>query len=95
MDRKITIQEKEELLQEKMLDQAEWCFQFDENDPVVFAWSTKESEPGDFSFLIPAVEGTAAVFKCPLTGKTFKIMVRPMSPETKHRRDSVDLSDLK
>ena len=94
MDRKITTQEKE-LLQEKMLEQAEWCFQFDETDPVVFAWSTKDTEPGDISFIIPAVEGTAAVCRCPLTEKTFKILVRPMSNETKHRRDSVDLSDLK
>ena len=95
MDKKISVQEKEEILKENILEQAEWCFQFDENDPTVVAWSTKDSDPGDFSILIPAVEGTAAVFKCPETGKTFKILVRPMSELTKKRRDSVDLSSLK
>ena len=95
MNRKITVEEKEEILGEKILDQAEWCFQFDENDPTVFAWSTKDSEPGDFSILIPAVDGTAATFRCPETGKTFKITVRPMSESTRQRRDSVDLSNLK
>ena len=29
---------KEEPTQPKQFDQAEWCFQFFDNEPVVFAW---------------------------------------------------------
>jgi len=73
--------------QQARLGQAEWCFQFDDGEPVIFAWSREEGDVGDFVLNVPAIAGTAATFKCPSTGKTFSIVVREMSEETKADRD--------
>ena len=73
----------------KKLTQAEWCFQFDGEEPIIFAWSKEEGDVGDFVLNIPAIEGTAATFKCPRTSKSFSILVREMSEETKADRDKM------
>jgi hypothetical protein len=75
--------------QQARLGQAEWCFQFDDGEPVIFAWSREEGDVGDFVLNVPAIAGTAATFKCPSTGKTFSIVVREMSEETKVDRDKM------
>ena len=72
----------------QILPDAEWCFQFGEEEPVVFAWSNEDDTEAVFNLTIPAIQGTAASFKCPNTGKTFNIMVRPMSEETKAAREA-------
>jgi hypothetical protein len=77
----------QELNQPVTIDQAEWCFQFDGDSPVIFAWSKENEEAGDFNLTIPPVAGTAATFKCPNTGKTFSLLVRPMSEETRRNRE--------
>jgi len=77
----------QEATQPVTISQAEWCFQFDDNDPVIFAWSKENEEAGDFTLTIPPIAGTAATFKCPNTGKTFSLIVRPMSEETRKNRD--------
>jgi len=71
------------------LTQAEWCFQFDNEEPIIFAWSREEGDVGDFVLNIPAIAGTAATFKCPRTGKNFSLLVREMSEETMADRDRI------
>lgn len=73
---------------QNVLADAEWCFQFDGEEPIIFAWSNKDEENPVFNLTVPAIEGTAATFKCPNTGKTFSILVRPISQETIQARES-------
>ena len=72
-----------------LLPEAEWCFQFDNEEPVIFAWSNENDPEAVFNLTIPAIEGTAASFKCPNTGKMFTLMVRPISPETVNARKAM------
>jgi hypothetical protein len=82
----------EETTMPNILDDAEWCFQFGDEEPVIFAWSNENDTEAVFNLTIPAIEGTAASFKCPTTGKTFNIMVRPMTEETRAARSSMTTS---
>ena len=72
-----------------LLPDAEWCFQFDNEEPVIFAWSNENDPEAVFNLTIPAVEGTAASFKCPTTGRSFTLMVRPISEETVNARKAM------
>jgi hypothetical protein len=64
--------------------QAEWCFQFFDNEPVVFAWSQDESDPGELVLTLNPTSDSNIVF----TDKsmTFKLFSRPMSDETRKLR---------
>lgn len=56
----------------------EWCFQFDDNEPFVFA-STKpfyEGKDAKISFTLTNQTNTNLVFKDSNTGKEFKIFAR-------------------
>lgn len=56
----------------------EWCFQFDDNEPHVFA-STKpfyNGEDAKISFTLTNQKNTNIVFKDSKTGKEFKLFVR-------------------
>ena len=56
----------------------EWCFQFDDNEPYVFA-ATKPFYQGDqakITFTLTNQTNTNLVFKDSKTGREFKIFVR-------------------
>lgn len=56
----------------------EWCFQFDDSDPFVFA-STKpfyDGKDAKISFTLTNQTNTNLVFKDSKTGKEFKIFAR-------------------
>ena len=63
---------------------AEWCFQFFNNEPIVFGWQDEGGEPTPITFKIEPVEGEALIFK--QNGMEFKIFPRPISEETKIQR---------
>jgi hypothetical protein len=63
---------------------AEWCFQFFDNEPYVFAWSSENEEAGALTIELKPVESEGLVFQN--NGMTFKIFPRPISEETKQRR---------
>ena len=77
----------------KTFTQAEWCFQFDEDQPNVFAWSQREDDPGDLTFNIGPKEGANIVFRSP-EGKTFTLFVREMSEASKEAR-SIQIAAIK
>jgi hypothetical protein len=59
----------------------EWCFQFDDNEPHVFA-STKPSYNGDkakISFTLTNQTNTNITFKDTKTGREFKLFAREKS----------------
>ena len=63
---------------------AEWCFQFFDNEPVIFGWQDEGIEPTPLTFKIEAAEGEGLTFK--QNGMQFKIFPRPISEETKIQR---------
>jgi hypothetical protein len=67
---------------------AEWCFQFFNNEPVVFGWQTENTEPSPLVLQLQPAEGDVLTFK--QNGMEFKIFARPISEETKKIRKEQD-----
>jgi len=63
---------------------AEWCFQFFDNEPIVFAWSTEGDEATPLVINIESVEGQGISFN--QNGMSFRVFPRPISEETKQKR---------
>jgi hypothetical protein len=77
---------KIELRQERW-DECEWCFQFDEDEPHVFAW-TNENDTGDepkITFSVSNVKGSNFQFKH-VDGKVFKLFVRELTDIGREKR---------
>jgi hypothetical protein len=77
---------KIELRQERW-DECEWCFQFDEDEPHVFAW-TNENDTDDepkITFSVSNVKGSNIVFKH-VDGKVFKLFVRELTDIGREKR---------
>ena len=66
------------------IQDAEWCFQFFNNEPVIFGWQDEGAAPTPINFKIEPVEGEALIFK--QNGMEFKIFPRVISEETKIQR---------
>jgi hypothetical protein len=64
---------------------AEWCFQFFNNEPIIFAWSTEEAQGAPLAINIESVEGQGISFT--QNGMNFRIFPRPISEETKLERE--------
>jgi hypothetical protein len=63
---------------------AEWCFQFFNNEPVVFAFSNEGEIASSLQMKIEPIEGQGLNFQ--QNGMTFRIFPRPISEETKLER---------
>jgi len=63
---------------------AEWCFQFFNNEPVVFAYSNEGEEASTLTLQIQPKEGEGLTFK--QNGMLFTVFPRPISEETKLER---------
>lgn len=77
---------KSEIEQLPTIQDAEWCFQFFNNEPVVFGYQSKGSEPLPLTLQILAKEGESLNFK--QNGMEFRIFPRPISEETKLEREN-------
>ena len=75
---------KLEIEQLPTIQAAEWCFQFFNNEPVVFAWQAEGVEPSPLVLQIQPKEGDGLNFQ--QNGMTFRIFPRPISEETKQQR---------
>lgn len=62
-------------------DQAEWCFQFDDDEPISIAWSNDENEPGELTFMLKANNESRIVFQSADGTKTLRLFARSMSNE--------------
>lgn len=59
-------------------DSAEWCFQFDEDQPVVFGWTQEGSTgPGELTIQIKPNSHSNILFVSEDRSKHFKIFTRP------------------
>jgi len=77
---------KSEMEQLPTIQDAEWCFQFFNNEPIVFAWSNEGEEPAPLVLQLQPKDGEGLNFQ--QNGMSFKIFPRPISEETKKERQN-------
>jgi hypothetical protein len=73
-----------ELKSPKQIEDAEWCFQFFNNEPVVFAWQEDGVEPSPLVMQLNPTESEGLNFS--QNGMNFRIFPRAISEETKKKR---------
>jgi hypothetical protein len=77
-------------LSQKKYEECEWCFQFDEDEPQVFAWTDSEmnkDEDPKIIFTITNTENSHITFTNSETGKIFKLFARELSEYGKQMRE--------
>ena len=77
-------------LEQKKYEECEWCFQFDEDEPQVFAWTDDElnrDEDPKVIFTITNVKDSYITFQNGKTGKIFKIFARELTNEGRDMRE--------
>ena len=84
---------KLEMEQKEKIKDAEWCFQFFNNEPIVFAYSNEGEEATPLVLQLVPVEGEGLNFQ--QNGMTFRIFPRPISEETKIERQKENESKNK
>ena len=78
------------VLNQEKYEECEWCFQFDEDEPQVFAWTDDElnrDEDPKVIFTITNVKDSYITFQNGKTGKIFKIFARELTNEGKDMRE--------
>ena len=63
----------------KQIKQPEWCFQFFDNDPVIFGWNKDNSEATELIIKLRPLEEDVLTFS--QNGMVFKIFAREMTEE--------------
>jgi hypothetical protein len=79
-------QEEVNIPEAKPITDAEWCFQFFNNEPIVFAWSNEGEEPAPLVLQLQPKDGEGLNFQ--QNGMSFRIFPRPISEETKKEREN-------
>lgn len=88
------MEEKLEVTNEiKKIADAEWCFQFFNNEPIVFAYSNENEVAAPLTLQIESIEGQGLNFQ--QNGMVFRIFPRPISEETKLERKNVNKDDIR
>lgn len=97
-EKEVSVEDQSEQLQQfgdvtisqKKYEECEWCFQFDEDEPQIFAWTDNEFKPDEdpkVVFTITNIENSFITFTNGKTGKKFKLFARELSEEGKSMRD--------
>jgi hypothetical protein len=73
-----------ELKSPNPIEDAEWCFQFFNNEPIVFAYSNEGEKSAPLTLTIESIEGQGLTFQ--QNGMTFRLFPRPITEETKLER---------
>jgi hypothetical protein len=68
----------------KVIEDVEWCFQFFNNEPEVFAYSSEGEPAGNLNIELKPLEGEGLSFSH--NGMAFRIFPRPISEESKKFR---------
>jgi hypothetical protein len=79
----------------KPIVDAEWCFQFFDNEPVVFAWNKLENEQSvPFTLELQPVEGQGVTFAS--SGMKFRIFPREITEQTilQRKMESEQMANL-
>lgn len=67
----------------------EWCFQFDNDEPHIFAWTDDNidsEENPEVTFTVSNTKDSFISFSQPKTGKSFKLFSRELTDEGKELR---------
>jgi hypothetical protein len=76
-------------------ENCEWCFQFDDDEPQIFAW-TDEEQPKDEEpkviFTISNTKNSYINFTDKVTGRVFRIFSRELSDDGKQMRNTQKLA---
>ena len=72
--------------QKEKIKDAEWCFQFFNNEPIVFAYSNEGEEAAPLVLQLVPAQGEGLNFQ--QNGMSFRIFPRPISEETKIERQN-------
>jgi len=80
--------EENEILGITEFAQAEWVFQFDNDEPVTIAWSTDEDDPGELTFTMKANSGSTIGLMSPDGSKVLRLYARELTPERKEYLNS-------
>ena len=77
------------LAQPQRLEQCEWVFQFDEDEPQIFAWTSEDmqDEEPTVTFTISNTKDAYVSFTNKNSGKKFKLFARELSDEGKQLRE--------
>ena len=86
-------QEEVNIPEAQPIADAEWCFQFFNNEPIVFGYSNEGEEPAPLILQLEPKEGEGLNFQ--QNGIVFKIFPRPISDETKKQRTEQNASKNK
>ena len=65
-------------------DLAEWVCQFDDEEPVVIAWSNDKENPGELGFTLKPNQDSSVAFRSADGTKSFKLFSRSMSKEKRN-----------
>ncbi len=87
MKEQLSPQEEINIPEAQPIQDAEWCFQFFNNEPIVFAFSNEGETATPLILKIQPSEGEGLNFQ--QNGMVFKIFPRPISEETKKERENV------
>lgn len=60
----------------------EWVFQFDDNEPIVFAWSNDEEEPGEVTISLKGNSNSNITFMDRDGKRTLKLFSREITEPT-------------
>ena len=82
-----------EVSEAQPIQDAEWCFQFFNNEPVVFAYSNEGEEPAPLVLQLQPNEGEGLNFQ--QNGMAFRIFPRQISEESKKQRQEENASKNK
>ena len=88
---KLDSQLGETKLEQNKYEECEWCFQFDEDEPQIFAWTDSEmnsTEDPKIVFTITNGENSYINFQNGKSGKKFKLFARQLSDEGKSMRET-------
>jgi hypothetical protein len=78
-----------QLAKPEKLEQCEWVFQFDEDEPQIFAWTSEDMTDEDptVTFTVSNTKDAYISFTNKETGKKFKLFARELSDDGKAMRE--------
>ena len=80
-----------EIPKPQTIQDSEWCFQFFNNEPLVFGWQPEGVPSSPLTLQLKPVEGEVLTFQ--QNGMIFRIFPRPITEETKKlRKEQEDAS---
>jgi hypothetical protein len=77
-------------ISQKKYEECEWCFQFDDDEPQIFAWTDNElnnNEDPKVIFTITNVENSYITFQNATSGKLFKLFARELTDDGRIMRE--------